>query len=243
MPGYRLLPAGDTALVVEFGDRIDRQLSAMVLALARRLHDARIDGIIECVPTFRSLMVYYEPLILPQAALTARIAELACGLHATVAPGRQWRLPICYDASLAPDLAEVAARTGLTTAQVIERHSAVGHHVYMLGFLPGQPYLGELPAELSLPRRTTPRMQVPAGSVAIATTLTSIFPMQTPCGWHLIGRCPVPLWQAGRSPLLQPGDQVRFWPVSLREFETLSVQRPGDQLGIAPINHATDAAA
>jgi KipI family sensor histidine kinase inhibitor len=237
---YRLLPAGDTALVVEFGDRIDRPLSGLVLALARRLDEAKIEGVVECVPTFRSLIIYYEPLVLPYAALAARIGMLMQGLRAGEFTGRSWRLPVCYDESLAPDLAEVAAQTSLTPAQVIERHSAQAYHVYMLGFLPGQPYLGDLPGELALPRRPSPRMKIPAGSVAIATTLTCIFPMATPCGWHLIGRCPVPLW--GRGALLQPGDRVAFDPVSLREYEDMLACVADERLAVVPADDAKDAA-
>jgi KipI family sensor histidine kinase inhibitor len=243
MADYRLLPAGDTALVVEFGDRIDRGLNSLVLALARCLEEAKIAGVIECVPTFRSLMVHYEPMVLPHAALAVRIGKLMQGLRPTEATRRQWRLPVCYHDSVAPDLAEVAAKTHLTPAQVVERHSGVTYHVYMLGFLPGQPYLGDLPAELALPRRPSPRMKIPAGSVAIATTLTSIFPLETPCGWHLIGRCPVPLWDRRPGGLLQPGDQVGFAPISLREYEDLLPRAADGSLTIAPIDDVREAAA
>src|SRR6202163_4606909 len=114
MPDYRVLNAGDTALVVEFGESIDRQLSTWVLALARRLDEIHLDGIVETVPTFRSLMVHYDPLVLPAAALITHIVELMEGLRSFEHGGRKWRLPVCNDAELAPDLADVAARTGLT---------------------------------------------------------------------------------------------------------------------------------
>jgi inhibitor of KinA len=188
MPDYRMLNAGDTAIVVEFGESIDRRLSTWVLALARRLNEARLEGIVETVPTFRSLLVHYDPLILPTASLAAHIAELMRGLQVTEHGGRLWRLPACYDPGLGLDLDDVAARTGLSPAQVIERHSAVTYHVYMLGFLPGQAYMGDVPAELALARRESPRLKIPAGSLAIASAMTCIFPMETPCGWHLIGR-------------------------------------------------------
>ena len=245
MHEYRVLPAGDTALVVEFGERVDRDVSNLVLALAHRLNEARIAGVVECVPTFRSLMVYFEPLIVPHTALAARIGKLVRGLRSTEAAGRRWRLPVCYDESVALDLADVAARTSLTPVQVIERHSAVTYHVYMLGFLPGQPYMGDLADELTLARRQTPRMKIPAGSVAIATTMTCIFPLETPCGWHLIGRCPLPLWdlRSGSSPLLRAGDQVGFAPVSLREYETLVAKAADGRLAIAPIDNVRSAAA
>jgi allophanate hydrolase subunit 1 len=119
-----VLPAGDTALVVEFGDSVDRRLSLRVLALARRLDGARLDGVVETVPTFRSLMVHFDPLVISADALIARIAELMPPAQLGDAAGRLWRLPACYDASAAPDLGDVAASTGLTPTQVIERHSS-----------------------------------------------------------------------------------------------------------------------
>lgn len=245
MPEYKVLPAGDTALIVEFGDRVDRRLSSLVLALAARLNELRLDGIVETVPTFRSLMVYYEPLVLSAASLTRCIGELMAGLRITEEGGRLWQLPACYDNRFAPDLDDVAARIGLSSAQLIERHSAVTYHVYMLGFLPGQAYLGDLPIELVLPRRETPRPKIPAGSLAIATTLTSIFPLETPCGWHLVGRSPVPFWEQRPTPraLLAPGDKVIFRPVSLREFESLAAQAVEGSLKVMPSDSWLGAAA
>jgi inhibitor of KinA len=244
---YKVLIAGDTALVIEFGDGVDRQLNSRVLALARRLNESRVEGVTETVPTFRSLMVYYDPTVLPTTALVARIAELMAGLNVTKQPGRLWRLPVCYDTELAPDLADVAARTGLTPAGVIERHAGVTYHVYMLGFLPGLAYLGDTPAELSLPRRDVPRTRIPAGSVAIAMSMSCIFPRETPCGLHLIGRSPVALWQqrtgAEFGALLAPGDQVIFAPVSLREYEDLHAKAAEGRLTITPVEDMRDAAA
>jgi inhibitor of KinA len=242
---YKVLPAGDTALVIEFGDAIDRRLNTQVLALAKRLKELRLDGMIESVPTFRSLMVHYDPLVLPAATLAARIAELMPALQTEEDAGRLWRLPACYDARLAPDLDDVAARTGLTPAQVIERHSGVTYHVYMLGFLPGQAYMGDVPAELALARRPTPRPKIPAGTVAITATMTSIFPLETPCGWHLIGRSPVRLWESGPTAgaLLAPGDKVIFTPVSLREYERLAAKVAEGALTIAPSNGLVEVAA
>ncbi len=234
---YRLLPAGDTALIVEFGSQVDRRLSGLVVALAARLTEAKIAGVVECVPTFRSLSVYFDPLLLPYAALAARIGDLADGLRAAETEARSWRLPLCYDVSIAPDLDHIAAHSGLTPAQVVERHSAVDYYVYMLGFLPGQPYLGDVAPELTLPRRQSPRMKIPAGSVAIAMNLTCIFPNETPCGWHLIGRCPARLWDIGGAEpksLLRPGDKVRFTPVSLREYDDLGARIASGELTIVP---------
>ena len=131
---------------------------------------------------------------------------------------------MCYDPAFALDLEEVATRTSLTPAEVIEHHSATTYHVYMIGFLPGYPYMGDLPARLALPRRENPRTHVPAGSVAIATTLTAVYTLQSPAGWHILGRTPAPLWNRRRDPpaVLAPGDEVRVAPVDRTEFERLA---------------------
>ena len=248
MSAYKVLTAGDTALVVEFGDRVDRKLSTFVLALARRLDEIHLDGIVETVPTFRSLMVHYDPLVISAEALVGRIVDLMDGLRISEQGGREWRLPVCYDPELALDLGDVAARTGLTPAQVVERHSAVAYHVYMLGFMPGFAYMGDLTAELVLARRETPRSRIPAGSVAIATTMSCVFPRESPSGWHVVGRSPVALWRrtisgAGRSALLAPGDKVTFAPISLREYEALAAKADAGTLDLAPMNDWTGAAA
>jgi inhibitor of KinA len=178
--------------------------------------------------------VYYDPLVLPVTSLVAHIEHVMRGLQINEQPGRAWSLPVCYDASVAPDLHEVAQRTGLSPAQVIARHSGLTYHVYMLGFLPGQGYMGDVPIELALPRREIPRTQVPAGSLAIAATMTCIFPLETPCGWHVIGRSPIALWERKPHPraILAPGDKVTFAPVSLREYEKLRAKAAAGELRI-----------
>jgi KipI family sensor histidine kinase inhibitor len=222
----RLLPCGDTALCIEFGKRIDRGVSARVLALAERLETATLPGVVELVPTFRSLMVHYDPAKVTQAELKEALAPHTAGLDDAEIAGRRWLIPACYDADVAPDLAEVAERTGFAPDEVVRRHSAVTYHVYMLGFLPGYPYLGDLPPELALPRRENPRTKVPAGSIAIATTMTAVYALECPGGWHLIGRTPVPLWDLRRDPpaVLRAGDKVMFRPISRDEYENLSAR-------------------
>lgn len=217
------LDAGDTALIVEFGRDIDRQASALVLALAQRVREAGIAGVVETVPTFRSLMVHYDPVRLSAEALKAQLAPMLKGLVAGEQAGRRWLLPACYDASLAPDLAEVAERTKLSVDEVIRRHSATTYHIYMLGFLPGFPYMGDLPAELALPRRENPRVKVPKGAIAIAMRMSSIYTLESPGGWHLVSRTPAPLWdqRRERAVLLAAGDKVQFEPVSLDDYESL----------------------
>jgi KipI family sensor histidine kinase inhibitor len=232
----RFLPCGDTALAIELGDRVDRRISGLVLALAARVKAAGIAGVVEIVPTFRSLMIHYDPLTVPQSELQDRLAPLLSDLDAAESPGRLWRLPVCYHESLAPDLGEVATRTGLSPDQVVEAHSAVSYHVYMVGFLPGYPYLGDLPSELVLPRRENPRTALPAGSVAIATTLTAVYTLESPGGWHIIGRTPAMLWDLRSDPpaILAAGDRVRFAPISLCEYEALARRSFAGELTLQP---------
>ncbi len=231
-PQVRLLPNGDTALAVEFGERIDRATSERVLALHDRLAHAALPGVVELLPTFRSLMVHYDPLRTSHAELSRRLEPLLDGLEAVRPAARRWTIPVSYDPAFALDLEEVAARTGLTPAEVVEQHSTTTYHVYMIGFLPGYPYMGDLPARLALPRRENPRTQVPAGSVAIATTMTAVYTLQSPGGWHILGRTPVPLWDRRRSPpaVLAPGDKVRFAPVGMDEFARLAEQAAAGDL-------------
>jgi inhibitor of KinA len=241
----RFLPCGDTALTVELGERVDRRVSALVLALAARVKAAGFAGIVEVVPTFRSLTIHYDPLGVSQKELKEHLAPLLSGLAAADSPGRLWRIPVCYHESLAPDLAEVAGRTSLSTGQVVERHSAVTYHVYMVGFLPGYPYLGDLPPELALPRRDSPRTAVPAGSVAIATTLTAVYALESPGGWHLIGRTPAALWDLRRDPpaVLAAGDQVRLEPIALGDYEALARRALTGELRLQPAEHPASAGA
>lgn len=235
-PAPRFLPSGDTALVIEFASVIDRQVSGLVLALAERLQAAAIPGVVELVPTFRSLMVHYDPLRLSQAELRRRLEPMTAGVEPAERAGRRWHIPACYDPSLGLDLHDVASRTGLTPSQVVERHSAVTFHVYMMGFLPGFPYMGDLPKELELPRRENPRIKVPRGSIAIAMAMAAIYTLESPGGWHVLAQTPAPLWDLRRDPpaLLAAGDKVVFEPVSLREHEALLAKAAAGELALAP---------
>jgi inhibitor of KinA len=222
----RFLPAGDTALVVEFGESIDRTVNDRVLRLHERVRLAGLPGVTETVPTFRSLLVHYDPL-------RTGFRELSRGLqgllseHAERTHGaRRWSVPVCYEPPFAPDLPEVAERTGLAPDEVVELHASVAYHVYMLGFLPGYPYMGDLPETLVLPRRENPRVRVPPGSVAIATTLTAIYSLESPGGWHLIGATPARTFDPAWDPpvLFAPGDTVTFTPVGRETFERIRTE-------------------
>jgi KipI family sensor histidine kinase inhibitor len=219
----RFLPAADRAIVVEFGDRIDRDLNERVLRLSALVRAAELPGVVETLPTFRSLMVHYDPLVTDGESVVAAIGTLLDRSPGESRRSKLWRIPACYGAHHAPDLASVAQRTGLETAEVIRLHSSMRFQVYMIGFSPGFPYLGELPERLVLPRQTDPRLRVPAGSIAIATNMTAIYPVESPGGWHLIGATPVRLFDLRwpRPALLSPGDTVQFEPITVREFDAI----------------------
>ena len=219
----RFLSVGDRALAVEFGDQIDRGLSRAVLRLDRAIRAEPPAGVVETVPSFRSLLVHYDPLTVSRAELEPAIARLLDRDPGDQAAGRLWRVPVCYESEFAPDLAEVARLTGLAAADIPALHGSVLYHVYMLGFLPGFPYLGDLPEPLHLPRRADPRLRVPAGSIAIATALTAIYPYESPGGWHLIGATPLRFFDPARTPpaLLAPGDAVRFEPIAAEAFAAI----------------------
>jgi len=219
----RFLVSGDTAVVVEFGNRVDRALSERVLTLSARVRASDIPGVLETVPTYRSLMVLHDPLVLDSATLIEKLEHLVEAQDSTAKETRLWRIPACYAPIHAPDLEQVAQRSGLAEQEVVRLHSETVFHVYMLGFVPGFPYMGDLPQALALPRRTDPRVKVPAGSIAIAAGQTAIYPVESPGGWHLIGATPVRLFdmRSPRPALLSPGDKVRFVPVSSAEFEDI----------------------
>jgi KipI family sensor histidine kinase inhibitor len=223
-----LLDAGDAAFTVEFGNAIGpaprAAVNALDAAIARAQAAGGLPGLIETMPTFRSLTVFFDPLVTGRAALIDALQPLLDdGAAASPVPGRLWRLPVCYEGDAGPDLADTARALGLGVDEVVERHSATVFSIYMLGFLPGFPFMGDLPQTLRLPRRTEPRVRVPAGSVAIAGELTAIYPWESPGGWHLLGRCPVRLFDASREPpaLLAAGDRVHFHPVATDEFRRL----------------------
>lgn len=221
---------GEAALVVEFGSAIDPEINARVMALYAALETARAEGALpgvrETVPTFRSLAVHYDPLRLSRAEVEAVLAPYVAAAEPEARVGRTWVLPSCYEGEHAPDLAEVAERTGLSTGEVVAIHGGATYPVYILGFVPGFAYLGGVPEKLRLPRRTSPRTNVPAGSVAIAGEMTGVYPLESPGGWHLLGRCPVPMFDQARDPavFLSPGDRVRFAPISAARYDEIKAE-------------------
>lgn len=222
-----MLPAGDAAIAVELGDGISPEINAQVHALDRALRAARVPGILDTIPSYRSLLVCYDPLRLSSRALRTVILGLARDAGQSPAPaGRVLRIPTCYGGRFGPDLSFVAEHNGLSPADVIDIHSGGEYLVYMMGFSPGFTYLGGMSARIATPRLKTPRTSIPAGSVGIAQQQTGIYPVESPGGWQLIGRTPVILFDPTRTPptAVEPGDVIRFVPIDEAEYEVIASQ-------------------
>jgi KipI family sensor histidine kinase inhibitor len=209
----RLLELGDAALTLEFGDRIDPAINARVMAARATLAAATPAGVSDIVPTYRSLTVHFDPLVTDCAALAEQLLSAAETTQKSALAGRHFEIPVRFGGVDGPDLDEVAATVGRSAEEIIDTLCGIELRVYLIGFLPGFPYLGDLPDWLSLPRRATPRTAVPANSVAIAGPQAAVYPWQSPGGWHLLGRTTMQMFDATnaeRPALLAPGDTVRF---------------------------------
>ncbi len=216
----RAVPCGDCGISIEFGDLIDEDINARVLSLDRRLAELRPAGIIETVPTYRALMIHYDPVETSYDHLTREALALARDRAGAALRGRRLCVPICYEGEFGADLAEVASRLGLTREEVVARHSAPLYRVYMLGFQPGFAYLGGLDPILSLPRRPEPRFGAHAGTISIAAGQCAVHGVEGPSGWHWIGRTPVRVFAPGDPPrcAIEPGDTIRFLPITEGDY-------------------------
>jgi inhibitor of KinA len=208
----RLRHAGDTLVLIEIGAVIDPDVNGRAVALARAIESARVRGVLDVVPAYASVGVHVDPRHFDPAALDAAISH-AWDLGTTgIADSKVVEVPVCYGGPFGPDLPEVAAFARCSEDDVVRLHTEGRYRVYMLGFLPGFAYLGGVHAAIAMPRRPSPRMAVPAGSVGIAGQQTGVYPVQSPGGWRLIGRTPRTMFDAARKTpaLLAPGDIVRF---------------------------------
>ncbi|MDR0577014.1 MAG: 5-oxoprolinase subunit PxpB [Candidatus Accumulibacter sp.] len=232
----RLLPFGDAAWTVEFGARIDPALHGRVLGLLEAVERARekepFDGVVDLMPTFRSLTVCYDPRVCDGERLGEALLALARTTGAVRREGRLWRLPVCFDAEFAPDLDDVAQTKGLTREAVIDLLLGTVFQVYMIAFMPGFPYMGGLPEALEMPRLKSPRKAVPARSLAVAGSMCAVYPWESPGGWRLLGRTPVPLFSArDEAPsLLASGDRVNWRAVGREEFTALEAAAQAGRL-------------
>jgi KipI family sensor histidine kinase inhibitor len=222
------IPAGDAAIQVEFEEEISPEVNARVRALEHLLGRSAIPGVVEIVPSFRALLVYYDPRIAVYEALKDSIAELVPLARADVLPpARLVELPCCYaDPELGFDLEPAAQRLGLAAAELVRLHSASEHLVYFIGFAPGQPYIAGGPERLEIPRLATPRTKTPAGSVGIGGRQSCIYSIESPGGFWVLGRTPVRLFDplAVEPVLLRPGDRIRFRPIGRPEFDDVAAR-------------------
>jgi inhibitor of KinA len=227
-----LEPLGDTAVVATLGRGIDERTLASVLGLADALAPARGRGIVDIVPAYATVTAFYDASQFPAADGDAYgqvcrfIESCAAGAGSRPAPARERtvEIPVCYGGEFGPDLAGVARRAGLPPDEAAALHAAGAYRVHAIGFMPGFPYLGGLPAALHSPRRPSPRPRVPAGSVGIGGGQTGVYPVSSPGGWQLIGRTPLRLFQPEAEPpaMLRPGDRVRFRAITEEAFRSWS---------------------
>jgi KipI family sensor histidine kinase inhibitor len=220
LPPPRLLPSGDSAITVEFSRNIDDVANQRVLALDRALADRPVEGVTETVPTYRSLLVHYDPCTIGFDELGERLVALAEQPAPPTAKARRWRIPVAYGGEHGIDLEDVANTLSTTPDDIVARHVAGDYRVAMIGFTPGWSYLSGLDKFLHTPRRQNPRLLTPAGTISIGGVQTGIQCLAGPSGWHLLGRTAVRTYQIHRNPifLLEPGDRVTFSAVDAKTF-------------------------
>ncbi|MCA1056118.1 5-oxoprolinase subunit PxpB [Rossellomorea aquimaris] len=227
---HTLRPLGDSAVVIQLGDSIELNTHEKVKNVTAFFEKNPQDWLLEVIPAFTTVTLYYDPIAilqqtpheLPYEGICSVLNDMLSGeIKGDSSSERIIEIPVCYGGEFGPDLEEVARINGLTTEEVITKHSNGDYLVYMIGFAPGFPYVGGLDPALATPRRESPRLKIPAGSVGIAGEQTGVYPIETPGGWQLIGRTPLSLFQPelDTPSLLQAGDRIKFIPISEEEFK------------------------
>lgn len=227
MDSVRFLPAGDTSLSVEFGNEISVSINKQIRAFTIALEKSSIPGIVELIPTYRSLLVQYNPLEIGYDSLLFRLKGLLAQINQIeIPPSDVLEIPVLYGGDEGPDLAFVAQHNGLTPEEVIKIHTSTEYLIYMLGFTPGFTYLGGMDEKIATPRLETPRVKIPAGSVGIAGAQTGVYPIDSPGGWQLIGLTPVRMYDPTRSEPILPkaGEYIKFYAITRKEFDDIAAQ-------------------
>lgn len=232
----RLAPVGDAALLIELGQTVDEAINARVLALDAAIRALDLPGVVELVPTYRSILLHLDPEVTDAVTLAAQIRRLRLDGLDQAPAGRLWTVPVAYGGANGLDLDEVAAMHGLTPEQVIALHGKPTYRVYMIGFIPGFTYLGGLDPALHTSRRENPRLKTPAGTISIGGAQAAVSSVECPSGWRLLGRTPVRAFDAERNPpfLFAPGDRIRFRPIPADGFAALDAHAAGHDPLIEP---------
>lgn len=227
MQKAKILTAGDSSLLIQFDSIIDPAVNARIAATVQLMREQQIEGVVDIIPAFCSLLINYDPRVISYDEMKTRMEKI---LSVEVAAGERrkkiYEIPVCYGGEYGPDLNTIAEHAGLTPAEVIDIHTSADYLIYMLGFLPGFTYLGGLDERIHTPRLANPRVRIPAGSVGIGGSQTGIYPMDSPGGWQLMGMTPVKTYDPNREiPILvEAGDYIRFVAVDEQEYEKIRVQ-------------------
>lgn len=227
MEEVKISTAGDSALLIEFGQEISPEINARITAFVHLLKAQHIEGVQDMIPAFTSLLINYDPRVVNYKTLTKRLQKLLkLDVNEEASTSRVFEIPVCYGGEYGPDIENIAKNTGLTEEEVIKIHSSKDYLIYMLGFLPGFSYLGGLDERIHTPRLANPRIRIPAGSVGIGGSQTGIYPLDSPGGWQLLGLTPVKTYDPEReNPILfEAGDYIRFVPVSEEEYLKIKEQ-------------------
>lgn len=227
MKKAKILTAGDSALLIEFEQKIAPEINAQITAFVHLLKEQHIEGVTDLIPAFASLLINYDPRVIGYKDLKARIEELLkIEVSEKASEARVFEIPVCYGGEYGPDIANIAENAGLSEQEVIDIHCSKDYLIYMLGFLPGFVYLGGLDERIHTPRLANPRISIPAGSVGIAASQTGIYPLNSPGGWQLLGMTPVKTYDPERETpiLVEAGDYIRFVPVTEEEFLKIKKQ-------------------
>jgi len=226
MADVRFLLTGDTSLTAEFGNEISKEINAQIRAYNIALESSGIPGIVETVPTYRSLMIHYDPGVIPYKELVKRLKGLLSRIdQVEIPPSDVLEIPVLYGGEeMGPDLKFVAEHAGISEEEVIRIHTSVEYLIYMLGFTPGFTYLGGMDKKIETPRLKQPRVRIPAGSVGIAGGQTGVYPIDSPGGWQLIGRTPVKMYDPNRETPILPkaGQYIKFTAIDQAEYDRIA---------------------
>ncbi len=224
MKDYKILIEGDSSVLIVFGDTISPEINRRVTAAVQLIKEQRIEGIVDMIPAFASLLINYNPMVISYDSIRRRLERiLKMDVRGEEGRKRVFEIPVCYGGRFGPDLDNIAAHAGLTPEEVVDIHASRDYLIYMLGFLPGFCYLGGLDERIHTPRLSSPRLRIPSGSVGIGGSQTGIYPMDSPGGWQLMGMTPVRTYDPNRAEpiLVHAGEYIRFVRIGEEEFEDI----------------------